>query len=266
MSLLKPASRFPLPALLVLSLCSTSVLAQQPPAQTGSAYVGAFVGGGRGESSEFQQVGIAFKSFGPLHVNASGTSRSRSAALLGIQAGYRFGAQNSGFRPALEFEGLFLDHTRKGQLINPSDYVPNHTFENTLPMDVGVALVNALVDFGSANSSIRPYFGLGVGGAIVAVSGAYSAQLNPAEPGINHFNSDANASSSALAFQAKAGLRFTLRPNLELFTEYRHLRLSDTDFDFGPTVYASHDPTSAWQASVDTLKFNLGVAGLQYRF
>src|SRR5690606_18758211 len=99
--------------------------------------------------------------------------------------------------------------------------------------------------------------GLGVGGVVVAVSGAYSAQLNPAEPGINHFNSDPDASSSALAFQAKAGVRFTLRPNLVLFTEYRHLRLSDTDFDFGPTVYEIHDPTSAWQASVDTMKFHL---------
>lgn len=257
-SLCRPA-RWALMA--ALALPAVPALAQQ---QDGALYGGALLGGGRGASGDFRQIGTAFRDAGILHVNAGGRADSDAALLLGGQIGYWLPASGSPLRLAVELEGLYLDHERKAALLNPTNQVPDHRFVDQLPLDIGVLLANAVFSFGGGG--LQPYVGLGVGGAILAASGADSAQVNPAEPGINHFNSDDSASSAALAFQVKAGLRYQLGERLSLVTEYRHLRLSDTDYDFGPTVYPGHAPTSPWQVKLDTLKFNMAVAGLQYRF
>lgn len=51
------------------------------------------------------------------------------------------------------------------------------------------------------SNKVFPYIGVGAGVAFVSIKGLDSA--NPSEPGINHFNSDPDASDSAFAMQLK---------------------------------------------------------------
>lgn len=48
-------------------------------------------------------------------------------------------------------------------------------------------------------------------------------ELQPTEPGLNHFNGNPNSSAVGLSAQFKAGFRVKLTDRMFLFTEYRYL-------------------------------------------
>lgn len=237
-------------------------------------YLGAFGGGGHYENNSFTQQGTALygpNNGGPLSVNAKGNTDT-SAIIIGMHVGYEWlgwllNTDKPCWKlvPAAEFEGYYLGNKLSGQLSNPTTRLPEHLFEDSFQMNTGVFLANSVWVFKSPYK-IDPYFGAGIGAAILSFSNANSVQVSPAEPGINHFNSNPNASSWAFAAQAKAGLRFNLSEHGRLFAEYRFLYLSSTDYTFGSTVYPTHIPTTKWKVNFASMHYNMGAIGFEYDF
>jgi opacity protein-like surface antigen len=264
------------PYLLVGSLFSATCTAD-----AGSYYLGVFGGGGGSTSSSVEQVGTAFYSPPKPVVAVGSSSPSSTTAMAGAHAGFEWneltlGNQDSGWglRPAVEVEGFYLGGSQAGDLLSPNTPgVPNHTFRVNLPGSNGVFVANAVFGLKTPLSdSILPYVGAGVGGATMNINNANSEQLNPPEPGLNHYNSNPNASSSALAVTAKAGLRGEIAEHLSLFAEYRYVYLGSSDYTFGSTIGAvsaccpNHVPTTNWNVSSGAQNYSLGVAGIEYRF
>jgi len=113
---------------------------------------------------------------------------------------------------------------------------------------------------------VTPYIGGGLGAAQVDVDGATSLQLDPAEPGINHFNSGPDSSAWTFAAQIKAGARIALGRNVYAFGEYRYLYVGSTDQIFGPTVEPTHAPTTAWTVRFDDTSHHMASAGVGFSF
>ncbi|HEV8061632.1 MAG TPA: outer membrane beta-barrel protein [Gemmataceae bacterium] len=240
-------------------------------------YVGIFGGGGGSSNTHATQSGTALfpvggppDGLGPLSVNADGNMRSSGTYLGGFQIGHEWSGLPLGtgwaLLPALEYEAYYLGDTQNGYLINPTPRLDEHDFLVSLPTDTGVFLANAVVSLNSPVRNIYPYIGAGVGSAVMSIHGANSAQLAPPEPGINHFNSDPNASSWAFATQGKAGVRFALSDHWNLFGEYRYLYIGSTEYVFGSTQYPTHIPTTPWNMHLGGISQNVAVLGLQYRF
>lgn len=251
--------------------CCGSALAAGPAAGDQGAYVGAFGGLGASIATSMQQKGQVLNLPRPLPINASGsTGSSTRVSLGGVQLGYEWGRWDLGqsrwgLRPALELEGFYIGkHTLTGEMpVIPRALGTQYV---STPMTAGVVLANAILNIKTPYSDkIFPYLGAGIGTAFLSIKDADSA--NPSEPGINHFNSDPDASKSAFAMQLKAGIKGELRKNLYLFTEYRYLSIDATSYTFGATDYPGlHLPTTAWRFNLGRQHYNLFVAGLQYRF
>ena len=211
------------------------------PTQRG-LYLGVFGGGSASESTDMSQTGIAFHT-PPENVNVQGTSQSKTGAIGGSHLGYEWteipmgSASGWGLRPAVEIEGYYLGTSQSSGLANSQaepaagerEAVPvgAHTFTDSSNLNMGVLLANAIFTFKTPwFKKIFPYVGGGIGGAITSISNANSAQTGTnsvgpaAEPGINHFNSNPNASSSSFATQGKIGIRAELLDHLSLFAEY----------------------------------------------
>lgn len=241
-------------------------------------YLGVFGGGGANMDHSFQQRGTALygpDKGGPLIVVAQSAADSDSAGFVGAYFGYkgiarRLGRENSPWHitPALELEGYYLRSIETGGLSNPTDRLDvEHLFLDSFPMNTGVLLVNALLHFDTLNmSKFHPYAGGGIGTAILSITNATSTQLSPAEPGINHFNLNANASNWTFAAQAKAGLQYDVAEHWRIFAEYRFLFLAPTYYNFGSTQYSNHIPTTNWTVNFASMFSNLGGAGIQYNF
>ncbi|MEW6545068.1 MAG: hypothetical protein AB1411_15850 [Nitrospirota bacterium] len=200
-----------------------------------------------------------------------GNADTKTAAIGGLHVGYEwpgwwYGREESrwGLLPAAELEGYYLGSTQSGQLTS-SDSIPNRRFQVSFPMHMGVFLTNALVSLHTPYK-VHPYIGGGVGTAFVSVSGAESFQVNPAEPGINHFNSKPDASSWSFAAQAKTGFRTEIDERWSVFAEYRFLYLAPTSYTFGATEYSTHVPTTQWNVHFGGMFYNIAVAGLGYSF
>lgn len=250
---------------------------QEPLIMHRGLYLGIFGGGGNSSNDNFSQSGTALygnSKGGPLSVNAQGGANSNSAAIGGLHVGYEWsgwmlGQEGSrwGLLPAAEFEGYYLGSSQNGQLLNPTPRIPEHSFADSLPMNAGVLLANSVLTLHTPYmDKIHPYFGGGVGAAFVSISGADSTQLNPAEPGINHFNSNPNASSWSFAAQAKTGIRAELAERWWLFVEYRFLYLSPTNYTFGSTQYPTHVATTPWNVNFGGMYYNMGAVGVEYSF
>ena len=205
-------------------------------------------------------------------MSANGNSNSFTAGLGGLHLGYNgnaipFGKNAWHFIPAAEIEGFYLATTPKAQLINITHRVPGHTFNDSFPMNTGVFLANVILTFKQAQTNtLYPYLGGGIGGAVIFVSGANASQINPQEPGINHFNSSSSARSNAFAAQAKVGLGYDISAHFKLFGEYRYLYLAPTNYTFGSTQYPTHVATTNWDVHVGSMNYNLGVVGIKYLF
>lgn len=262
--------------LLSLNAMSSSLFAMSDccdPCDSGRMYIGAFGGGIYSESSRTNQLGTAFfteAEGGPLAVNARGHTGTTSAGFGGIQLGYEWagsamGCSDWSIAPAAELEAYWMDFTKRGDLINDTARLPEHDFSNSFPMHTGVYLVNAVLAFNSCcYSDFSPYVGGGIGAMRISIKNATSTQVSPAEPGINHFNSDRNYSTWAFAAQAKVGLRYNVCDSFHIFGEYRYLYIDSSNYVFGATIEPTHAPTSPWNVRVQNIQFNAFVFGLQY--
>ena len=260
--------------LLTLCLCQAGmVLAEDTHGNQQGIYLGAFGGLGKLDSTSLRQTGAVIlpAPLPQLPIDADGSTDSPSASLGGVQLGYQWsGWQHSarsgwGLNLAVEFEGLYLgEHSPEGEMpIQPrilgTQYV---SFDAK-----GYALLAGVVLAVETPWSQRfvPYAGVSAGTARISLSDADSA--NPSEPGINHFNSDPDASDRASALQFKLGVESKLTDQLFLFTEYRYLKVDATRYRFGATVYpGEHLPTEPWDVRLGDLEYNLFVAGLKYQF
>ena len=237
-------------------------------------YVGVFGGGGTVNDNNFQQRGTALYD-PPLIVDAQAAPTPDPAWIIGAQGGYKLpewhlgkgGSSLWSITPAAELEGYYLSVTETATLINPTDRIPEHTFVDTFPMNTGVFLANAVFVLNNSNKPrIHPYVGGGVGFSLVSISEATSTQINPAEPGVNHFDQNPNASNWTFAVQGKAGLQLDLNEHWKVFGEYRYLYLASTYYNFGATQYGTHIPTTNWTVNFQNLNTNLGSAGIKYQF
>lgn len=124
-----------------------------------------------------------------------------------------------------------------------------------------------VVGFRSPYQGITPYIGGGIGAANVSIKDATSAQIDPLEIGINHFNSNPDSSAWTFAAQAKVGARMALGDSgAYLFGEYRYLYVGAVDQMFGSTSYPAHVPTSPWTASFGGTSHHLAAGGIGFSF
>lgn len=234
-------------------------------------YLGAFGGiGSLGETS-MQQVGTVLTRhpFPDINVDGRGSADSVVAPVVGVQLGYDLGKWNAATTEwsigmAAEVEGVYLNAEPEGVLdIHPyflgTQYV-------SLPINVGAVIVNAVFTLRTPFSEVfTPYAGIGAGYGAVFIDGSNST--NPSEPGINHFNSDPDASSGGLALQAKVGVKAAISSRWSVFTEFRHIHIGSTEYTFGDTDYpGQHLPTTKWNVDLGEQNYNLWVAGVSYKF
>jgi opacity protein-like surface antigen len=138
--------------------------------------------------------------------------------------------------------------------------------DDTFPTRTSVVLANVVVGFRTPYQSVIPYVGGGMGAAHISIRSATSTQINPAEPGINHFNSGPDSSAWSFAAQAKAGVRFALGNHAYVFGEYRYLYVGSADQIFGPTVDPTHVPTSQWAVRIGSASYQMAVGGIGFNF
>ncbi len=232
-------------------------------------YLSLFGGGGTGSSTSARQLGTVYfveAAGGPQSINGRGKLKNSGTGVVGAHMGYEW-QQGEHFRPAVEIEALYLPSTdSSGKLDNTSARLTEGLFDNTLPTDTSVLLANAVVGFQTPYQGITPYIGGGIGAAYRSVNGATSSQLNPAEAGINHFNSENDSSVLTAAAQLKAGVRVAITDNAYLFGEYRYLYIGAHDQTFGATDAVGHAATSPWTVSYDGTSYNLGTVGIGMKF
>ncbi|MBA2655024.1 MAG: outer membrane beta-barrel protein [Gammaproteobacteria bacterium] len=259
---------------LLLALSSESL--GEPRYQCGAGcpgrfYLGVFGGTGKSDSDHFTQRGVAlFPDIigGPLIIDGAGNSDHYSTPTYGIHVGYEylglFNCHNSwNLFPAAELEGFSLRGTQKGFLANPSARLPEHNFLDTLPMRSKFLFANAVFAVETPLArTVQPYVGVGIGMARQSISGADSLQLDPPEPGVNHFNSDPDDSDDAVSVQGKVGLRFAPFCHARFFVEYRLVHLASTNYVFGPTEYPTHAETSDWNVKLNDVNYHLFTLGI----
>jgi hypothetical protein len=239
-------------------------------------YVGVFGGGGSSNDFNATQFGTAYlieADGGPLAVNAFGQLNGQSGSFYGAQVGYKApeiflnSSSEWSFGPAGELEGFYMNSSSfNGTLINNTARVPEHDFQVTYPMSRSVFLLNGVLNFNNPRWVVHPYIGLGIGGAIARISGATAMQTNPPEPGVNHYNTNSNATDTAFAGQIKLGLNYDINKYVNIFADYRWLYLSSTQYTFGSTVVTApvpHVETSSWQVKLDPQRYNLGDIGVR---
>lgn len=257
------------------------ICSAESPIKGRGAYLGLFGGGGSLSSSSIQQTEIAFSPDGnganDIQVNAQGTTGNTGASIGGAHVGYEFddwalGGKETGWSltPAAEIEGYYLGSNPSSSYVNnPLVTTFDHSFTLTMPLNAGVFLANTILTFRTPYSeNIVSYIGGGVGGATLQVCGATdSSQVGTfPEPGLNHFNTNPNATSSAFAATAKAGVRAEVYEHFSLFAEYRYLFINSSNYTFGSTNgalqgYPDHRATTNWNVNLGGQNYNLAVAG-----
>ncbi|WP_442482142.1 outer membrane protein [Aeoliella sp. SH292] len=263
-----------LAGLLILVASCSPVQAESDDCSTGRGmYMSVFGGGGSSHIGSIDQMGTAYfteAEGGPMAVNALGSSGNDGVGLVGLNIGHEWssGAPEGcwGLLPAVELEAMYLSGTPSGQLTNDTVRLPEHLFEDSFPMDNIAVLGNGVVSFQTPLANFYPYVGLGLGFTNVKINGATSTQLDPAEPGVNHFNSNPNSSALGLSAQFKAGFRFNLTERMYLFTEYRYLYVGSTTHTFGSTNYPTHAATSPWAVQLKDMNYHLAVGGIGFDF
>lgn len=236
-----------------------------------STYAGTFGGVGHLHEVSMQQVGtvITPHPFPDINVDARGSADRVVAPVVGVQLGHELQtwdvyASGWSIGMAAEIEGLYLTADPEGELdIEP--YLLGTQFVS-LPTHVGAVLLNAVFSLRTPQSgAITPYAGVGAGYGAVFIDGSDST--NPSEPGINHFNSEPDASSGGLALQAKIGIKAGISSSWSVFAEYRHIYIGATDYTFGDTDYpGQHLPTTKWNVDLGEQNYDFVVCGVSYHF
>lgn len=234
-------------------------------------YIGVFGGQLFSDSTKFIQSGTAFfteAQGGPLAVDARGHAKKNSIGYGGIQIGYELRKSDCSdwnISPAAELEALWYRQTYKAHLINRAGRLEEHDFAVSFPTNVGVYLANGVISINSSClRNFTPYVGLGVGAANLCIRKAQSVQVDPPEPGVNHFNSDRSDVTWAFAAQAKLGLRFNFCERFHIFAEYRFLYLDSSRYLLGSTVYPDHAETSTWDVNRKGTYYNAYTLGFQF--
>lgn len=258
--------------LLVVCSCCTSTAAADLHGDSKGFYLGALGARGSMESTSLRQVGKVLTP-GPLpdlHIDADGSTDSPSMSMGGVQLGYEWHVRGSmtsgwGLKPAIELEGLYLGkHSLDGEMPIQPRFLGTQ-YVGVDAKGYAVLATAALKLQTPWSNRLLPYAAVSAGTARVSLSDADSA--NPSEPGINHFNSDPDASDSAFAWQLKLGLESKVTGRLHLFAEYRRLNINETRYTFGATDYpGEHLPTESWDVRLGALKYDLFSTGFQYRF
>jgi opacity protein-like surface antigen len=259
----------------LLSLGSDPSPDTKPPSNPISSskgyYIGVFGGGGSSNAFDVEQKGTALypsSKGGPLSVNAQGNGHNDSLGFVGLHLGYEWLPTSQSkwyFTHALEVEGYYESTKKKATLTNPTDRLDLHQFKDTFPINMGVMLANWIIVLNNKSFwNISPYIGVGVGAGILSIHNAKSSQVAPPEPGINHFNSDPNASDWVFATQGKAGLRFGFFKHMRFFAEYRFLYLTSSDYTFGSTKYPTHVATTKWKVDFGGICNNMYVFGIDF--
>lgn len=263
--------------LCALLALSTSLLADEccDSSACNRLYIGGFGGGLYSDSTRVSQMGTAYfleAQGGPLAVNARGSTKKTSSGFGGVQIGYEWsrcpfyiGCSGWSISPALELEGYWYKHKKKGHLTNPTTRLDEHDFLDSFHLNTGVYLANAVFALNNPCwCRFTPYVGLGVGAARISANKAKSIQTDPPERGVNHFNSKRNDSDWTFAAQVKAGIRYNVCQSLHFFGEYRYLFIDSSNYIFGSTVYPNHAATSPWNVKVRNLQYNAFAFGIQY--
>jgi len=282
---MKLFSKNSLLAVLTLFSMSSSLIGQEyyqsfaaqeccPELNCNKFYIGGFGGGLYSNSTRMTQMGTAFfpeadEQGGPLAVLAEGRTHKTQSGFGGVQLGYEWGQCNGCndwmFSTATEVEALFFSNTKHGHLINPTDRLPEHDFDNSFRMKMNTVLVNAVFSLdNSCMCGFTPYVGGGLGATRISLNNARSLQVSPAEEGINHFNSRTNDSTWAFAAQVKVGLRYKITECLHIFAEYRYLFIDSSNYILGSTVYPDHAVTSPWNVRIKNIQYNAFSIGLRY--
>lgn len=238
-------------------------------------YIGAFGGGIYSNSPQITHKGMGFfpeAVGGPLAILSRGHIKKTSTGFGGGQIGYEwsqftqyFDCCNWKLTPAVEFEAYFFNSKKKAHIINPAGRLPKLTIIDTFHLNSSVLIANAVISLNSfCLKGFFPYIGGGIGAARPSISKIKSIQISPAEPGINHFNSNRNDSCWTFAAQLKAGIRYTICKSLHIFGEYRYLYLDSSNYIFGSTNYPNHRRTSEWYVKVNNVHYNAFSIGIQY--
>lgn len=260
---------------------STISLASPPPkdslparmAAPGKFYVGIFGGGGSSGDFNATQYGTAYLlelQGGPLAVNAFGQLGSQSASYFGGQIGYQvqeifMNTSSWTLTPAVELEGLSMSNsTFSGTLVNNSARLPEHDFAVSYPMSRNVFLLNGVITFNNPSLIVHPYIGLGIGDALLRISGATATQTNPPEAGVNHYNSNPSDSTTVFAGQFKLGLGYDFNQYVSVFADYRWVYIANSQFTLGSTIFPGHAETSSWQVNMDSQRYNMGDVGVRF--
>jgi opacity protein-like surface antigen len=251
---------------------SPSSLAEKPKHEKSNSDLTGFYFGGFGgwgsNSFDVVQKGIAFylsPQGGPLVVDSDGKTNHNGYGFGGVHVGYEWLKKKPSkvsLTPAVELEGYYFAQTKKVTLVNPTERLDFHEFEDTFPTRVGIIIADFVLAL--TNDYLTPYISGGLGAAIVSIRGADATQTEFPEPGINHFNSNSNAFNWAFAAQAKAGVRYSFFKHMRLFAEYRFLFIAENDYTFGHTVYPGHVATSDWTVTFDGIYNNLFSMGIDF--
>lgn len=252
------------------SAMSHSDTQEKLPSDLIGVYFGAFGGGGF-FSTDIAQRGTAFlpeSSGGALTVDARGKSSGDWYGFGGLHLGYEWLAKDTqkswSITPAVEVEGYYFTKTIQTNIEDKNNILEMHVFKATFPARFGVLIFDTVVAL--TNDYITPYIGAGVGASSMTVHSADSEQIDPPEPGVNHFNSDRYTTSWGFAAQVKAGLRYQLFKHMRLFGEYRFLYRSAQDMVFGSTRYPTHSVTSNWNVRLSGLYYNMFSLGIDVTF
>lgn len=235
-------------------------------------YIGGFGGGIYSDSPRISQYGTAFfeeEILGPLSIIAEGRLNKTSTGFGGVQVGYEWNqptCSSWSLSTAGELEAFFFSAKKKGHLINQTVIgLDEHDFYDTFRTNSSVILANVVLSLNNdCLFGLTPYVGGGLGAARISFNKADSLQVEPQEPGINHFNSRRNDSTWAFAAQAKVGLRYNICENFNIFAEYRYVFIDNNNYIFGATNYPTHVPTTAWNVRVKNASYNAFAVGLQY--
>lgn len=260
--------------IVILIASCAPVLAQCDGVPMGRGVYGSvFGGGGSSNVNSIDQMGTVYfieAQGGPMSVNAVGSSGNDGVGMVGLQLGHEWASSAPegtwGLLPAIELEGMYLTGTQTAQLNNDTVRLEEQLFDDSLPMDNIALLANAIVSFQTPLVNLYPYLGGGLGMTNVKTDGATSYQLDPAEPGLNHFNGNPNSSALGLSAQFKAGFRVNLTERMYLFTEYRYLYVQSTTHTFGSTQDPAHAPTSPWTVQLKDMNYHMGVGGIGFDF
>lgn len=234
-------------------------------------YIGAFGGGIFSNSTNNSQLGTVFfleGLGGPLVVNAKGRTKSTSSGFGGVQVGYEWfknDCSDWSIATALELEGFWFSHNKKGHLFNDSTRLYESDFLDSYRLDTGVYLANAVFALNSrCLGGFSPYIGVGIGASRISLNNAKSFQAAPLEEDINHFNTRKNDSAWTFAAQAKAGLRYNFCNIVHLFAEYRYVFIDSSNYILGATSVPGHPVTSPWNFKVHNVNYNAAVIGVQF--